>query len=379
MRGQRSFYHIAAGAALLLVLILCLGCRRADAAPSGYLLPDSSYQYITADRVAGWPSQALCYARNEIYARAGKKFQSQELQQYFDSQYWYHGIYAPDQFSDSLLNAYETANVQTLLSIEQSQGEYVLDQPGYSFDALAPYAQSGDGSQNIDKSQTATESLADSFTVDPVSYIFPDSAQRVLTSSEISQLTLQELCYARNEIYARHGYIFSSTELSDYFNAKNWYWGTVDASSFSDSMLNFEEAQNADLLQAQEQAQGGYTTDQPGYSYSKIRTFPAQAATTVSESDYIFYDSAIRYLTDADVSGMSLRNLCYARNEIYARRGYIFQSQELRDYFSGKPWYSPIIPADSFSESVFNEIETANIALLKSYEYGINPNGYQLY
>ena len=373
MRENRSFYHIFSGAALFFALAFCLLCVRADAAPSGYLLPDSSYEYITADRVAGWPSQALCYARNEIYARAGKTFQSRELQEYFDSQYWYHGIYSPDEFLDSMLNVYETANVATLLSIEKGQGEYILDQPGYSFDALTPYAVEGDASE------AATESLADSFTVDPGSYIFQDSDRRVLTSSEIGQLTLQELCYAKNEIYARHGYIFSSTELSDYFNSKNWYWGTVDASAFSPSLLNYVEIQNIESFQAQEQAQGGYATDQPGYSYSAVRSFPAQAAATVSESDYIFYDSALRYLTDADVSGMSLQQLCYARNEIYARRGYIFQSSELREYFGSKPWYSPTLPADSFSESVFNEFEAANIALLKQHEYAINPNGYQLY
>ncbi len=153
----------------------------------------------------------------------------------------------------------------------------------------------------------------------------------------------------------------------------------MDASAFSPSLLNYVEIQNIDSLQAQEQAQGGYTTDQPGYSYSAVRSFPAQEAAAVSESDYIFYDSALRYLTDADVSGMSLQQLCYARNEIYARRGYIFQSLELREYFGSKPWYSPTLPADSFSESVFNEFETANIALLKQHEYAINPNGYQLY
>ena len=354
----------------LFLLFLLIFSIRPQAAPSGYLLPQSSYAYITQEEVSGWPSQVLCYARNEIYARNGKMFESEELQAYFSAQYWYHGIYAPDQFSDSVLNAYETANIQTLLDIEKSQGEYVLDQPGYSFDTLTPYAEEG---------EQATESLADSFTVDPNSYIFSDSSARVLTAQEISQLSLQELCYARYEIYARHGYIFSSTELSDYFNAKNWYWGTVDASAFSPSLLNYVEIQNIDSLQAQEQAQGGYTTDQPGYSYSAVRSFPAQEAAAVSESDYIFYDSALRYLTDVDVSGMSLQQLCYARNEIYARRGYIFQSSELREYFGSKPWYSPTLPADSFSESVFNEFETANIALLKQHEYAINPNGYQLY
>ena len=80
-----------------------------------------------------------------------------------------------------------------------------------------------------------------------------------------------------------------------------------------------------------------------------------------------------------EVSRLGLRELCYARNEIYARRGYIFSSQELRDYFSAKSWYHGTITAASFSSSIFNEYELYNIELLKQYEYGINPSGYQLY
>ena len=100
---------------------------------------------------------------------------------------------------------------------------------------------------------------------------------------------------------------------------------------------------------------------------------------TPSTSDYIIWDSNIRYLTDAEVSALSLQQLNYARNEIYARRGYIFQSQELRDYFGSKYWYYGTIPASQFSAAVFNSYEQANIELLKKYEYAINPNGYQLY
>ena len=71
--------------------------------------------------------------------------------------------------------------------------------------------------------------------------------------------------------------------------------------------------------------------------------------------------------------------MCYARNEIYARRGYIFSSQELQDYFGSKNWYFGTIPGSSFSSSVFNPYEMANVELLKRYEFSIAPNGYQLY
>lgn len=378
-------YLVCTGFFLFAAMLFTMAAG-AEEVPAGYLLPESSYAYITADQISGWPSQALSYARNEIYARNGEIFSSGELQAYFGSQYWYHGLYSPDQFTDAVLNVYETANVQLLLSTEQSQGEYILDQAGYSFDAVAPYVAGGEGdysdaavpadSSSYEAAQSASQNP---YYVDPGSCIFSDSSERLLTSDEISMLTLQELCYARNEIYARHGLIFSSTELSDYFNAKNWYWGTVDASAWSDSLLNSVEIGNINALKAAEDAQGGYQTDQPGYSYEMVGTFSSGEGKAVSESDFIFPDSQFRYLTDDDTAGLSLQQLCYARNEIYARRGYIFQSEELRQYFASKTWYSPAVPADSFSESVFNEYELANIGLLKSHEYAINPNGYQLY
>ena len=58
----------------------------------------------------------------------------------------------------------------------------------------------------------------------------------------------------------------------------------------------------------------------------------------------------------------------YARNEIYARHGYIFRDSALRSYFEGKSWYEGTVPSDAFSATVFNEYELANIKLIQSLE-----------
>ena len=348
-------------------VFLALRSSRAEAAQAyGYLLPSSSYEYLDQSVVAGWPAQVVCYAKNEIYARNGRRFVSTELQNWFNMQYWYTPIYSPEQFSDSMLNAYETANVQMLTNVEASLGMYALDGYSYSYDLVSQYL-SGAGITQ--------------YYVNPDTYIFYDSNTRYLTEADLYPLSAQELCYAKNEIYARRGYIFASTELSDYFNGKNWYWGTADASSFSDSVFNDVEMTNIGLLQQREYAlaPGGYLLDQPGYTYQNIGSYSTGNASRATSNDYIFYDSGVRNLTDAEVSSLSLQQMCYARNEIYARRGYIFQSQELRDYFGSKLWYYPTVPAASFSDQVFNSVEINNIELLKRYEYSINPNGYQLY
>ena len=105
-------------------------------------------------------------------------------------------------------------------------------------------------------------------------YLIPDSASRALTSADIENMTAQQLKYARNEIYARHGRIFSSSELQQYFSSRSWYRPTVSATEFNESVLNEFEWQNISLLTTREQAltgtTEGYKLDQPGYDINAV-------------------------------------------------------------------------------------------------------------
>ena len=352
---------------LFLFITIAAGMRvKADSAYS-YILPDSAWRTYSESEIADMPLQVVCYAKNEIYARNGRMFVSSELQNYFNSQYWYSPLYRPEQFTPNMLNTYETANVGLLDRREKALGTYGLDQAGYSYSTVYNYISSHYGT------------YAYSTGVNPDSYIFYDSDSRYLTDQEISGLTQQELCYARNEIYARRGRTFLSAELQNYFNQKNWYWGTVSPSAFSEAVFNSFESANVAKLAGLENSRGAYVLDQPGYSYAAVGSYTSYSVYTPSTSDYIFWDSNIRYLSDAEAASLSLQQLCYARNEIYARRGYIFNSQEMRDYFGSKNWYYGTIPSSVFSSSVFNTYEMSNVELLKRYEFAINPNGYQLY
>ena len=334
----------------------------------GYILPQSSSVCLQDSDVSDMPLQVICYAKNEIYARNGRMFYSDELQNYFNQQYWYTPVYEPEQFTLDMLSAVEMDNVNLLIQLEESYGFYELDVPGYSYQPVYDYISSH-------------EDTGGGYDVDPDSAIFYDSSRRYLSEEELGALSLQELCYARYEIYARSGCLFDSAELSGYFQQKNWYYGYIPMSQFSEETLSDCERANLDALYGAEHALSpeGYLLDQPGYDYSRIGCYTNYAVYEQNTEDYIFWDSNIRYLTDADVADLSLQQLCYAKNEIYARRGYIFQSQELREYFGQRSWYHGTIPGASFSSSVFNDYEVANIALLQEYEYGLNPNGYTLY
>lgn len=93
--------------------------------------------------------------------------------------------------------------------------------------------------------------------------------------------------------------------------------------------------------------------------------------TAASNGDYIFPNSDKEYLTDADVSGLSKEQLRIARNEIMARHGRIFDSQDLKDYFGSKSWYNGTISPSEFDANLnsrLSSVEIANIEMIKKYE-----------
>ena len=85
---------------------------------SQWIFPDSNERLLTDADIAGLSSWELKVARNEIYARHGRRFNSAELQNHFNSCDWYNGTVAPGDFTDSMLSATELANVQFLKAAE---------------------------------------------------------------------------------------------------------------------------------------------------------------------------------------------------------------------------------------------------------------------
>lgn len=84
-------------------------------------------------------------------------------------------------------------------------------------------------------------------------YIFPDSDSRYYTEDELRMCADEELRLGRNEIYARHGYIFGSADLNSYFQSMNWYHGYLTADQFDDSVLNEYERANLDMIKREEE------------------------------------------------------------------------------------------------------------------------------
>lgn len=87
----------------------------------------------------------------------------------------------------------------------------------------------------------------------------------------------------------------------------------------------------------------------------------------VLSGDYILAESNTRYYSEEEIEELTDREVLFALNEIYARRGRIFTGEEFRRYFESKSWYKGTIPAEEFDANQnerFNEYEKANISLL---------------
>lgn len=87
-------------------------------ADGGYILPDSATRRLTQADVAGLTWEQCCLARNEIYARHGRIFQTPRIAAYFEAQSWYHGTVPGASFDNNTLSPIEHANADFLANYE---------------------------------------------------------------------------------------------------------------------------------------------------------------------------------------------------------------------------------------------------------------------
>lgn len=125
---------------------------------------------------------------------------------------------------------------------ENQSIDYYLDDEDKAGDA-----NQSEGMGEADSSDDGSKSRQDILLEDE--YIFPNSDKKYLTEEEIRSVTVEEMFIGRNEIYARHGYIFQSEELNEYFNNTSWYEERVQPNWFNaDSLFNDFEKRNVELI-----------------------------------------------------------------------------------------------------------------------------------
>lgn len=84
------------------------------------------------------------------------------------------------------------------------------------------------------------------------------------------------------------------------------------------------------------------------------------------KNSYLFEQSSTDKLTIYDYAYLNTEAIKLARNEIYARHGYIFEDKYYQDIFSQKSWYKPSVKEASAIK--LSEVENYNVLCLKWWE-----------
>lgn len=293
-------------------------CYNAD---TGYVLPESDRRYYSRSDISTMSLEQLDIAYYEIAARHGATFQDPDVQEYFNHMDWY----TPG--SNVQLSDIEITNQEMLRA-----NRALLD--GTLYSAGNPYIR---------------------FWGDSYTYMVTDSQNRYLDSTDLKNLSADELQLVRSEIYARHGYICKSKELREYFYCKDWYIPSTPNDQFDTAVFSAKESSNIEFIRVYEKLAAGVTmsSDNPYAEYYY---------------GYIISDSNQRKLTEDDVAYMSKEQLILARNEIFARHGYVCKDEHLFEYFAQCSWFVAETAPGDLDRIDLNSTETANVNFLKKYQ-----------
>lgn len=151
---------------------------------------------LSEQMLHGLSLHELRLLRNEVYARHGRMFKAEWLQQYFYSQPWY----APDEnFKDEELSGNDKTNVETIVKYENN--------------------------------------------------IHQDLSTTPIARALLEGLFLEDASQMRQEIYARHGKVFKEPWLQKYFSSFDWYKADPN---FTDASLTDVEKKNIATIAAYE-------------------------------------------------------------------------------------------------------------------------------
>jgi hypothetical protein len=151
---------------------------------------------ISEQMLHGLSLHELRLLRNEVYARHGRMFRAEWLQQYFFFQPWY----TPDEnFKDEELSGNDKLNVETIVKYENKIHQELSTNP--------------------------------------------------ITQALLDGLFIEDASQMRHEIYARHGKVFKEPWLQKYFSSFDWYKADPN---FTDSALTEVEKKNIATIAAYE-------------------------------------------------------------------------------------------------------------------------------
>ncbi len=79
-----------------------------------FIFPNSSSSLLQEPDLWNLSASQLRIAKNEIYARHGRRFNNEELERYFSQCSWYEGTVSVEDFNEQMLNEIEQANIRLI-------------------------------------------------------------------------------------------------------------------------------------------------------------------------------------------------------------------------------------------------------------------------
>jgi hypothetical protein len=152
---------------------------------------------------------------------------------------------------------------------------------------------------------------------------------KVITEAMLRGLSLHELRLLRNEVYARHGRVFKTLWLQQYFGGQAWYDPNED---FKDELTGADKT-NVETIVAYENK-----------LHNQLSTKP---------------------ITRALLNGLFVEDVRKMRDEIYARHGKVFKNEWTQKYFASFDWYKP---DPKFNEASLSSVEKQNLTTIAAYE-----------
>lgn len=355
------------------VLLVLAGGVMAGAAgkEQEYIFPEVDKELLTEEDVKDLPVELLAYGRYEILAKHGELFESEELKEYFGNQKWYFGFLSDEKEVEGLLNDIEKENLAFLEKKEKAEGEYELDQEDFDYEIVKKWLEgtyvAGEETtrKTSEKKTKETEAAKTAETEAPATEALVTEPATETPATEAPETEpVTEALAPEPATEAPTESVTETPETEEH---------VTDG--------KFEDLSDVDLFSLSQDELATTVREEPeteaeSETESEMETESEIEADTRSE--YIFPDMDTRYLTQDEVSKLSLQAVCYAKNELYARHGRKFLSQELKDYFNDKTWYEGTVDPDSFSPGVFNTYENDNLLLLVSAEEKLLPGGYVL-
>ena len=103
--------------------------------------------------------------------------------------------------------------------------------------------------QTMTTTEVTTESVGDAESImnGDDGYLLPDADVDYVNKEKIEKMTPEQIHYAINEIYARHGLKFTDVQEQEFFEKKKWYIGMTDDQD--EIILNEYEQQNINTME----------------------------------------------------------------------------------------------------------------------------------